>query len=394
MSRLSRTLAVGASVLIGLATVTAVLVFSVTYKPYGVPDLLREDYEEKVREIKRRNELLAMPEAQSKLPIATFDKRVHDFGRLDPHSTAEHSFRVTNTGAGELVLAVRETSCKCTVGTLEKSTLDPGESTKVTLTWNTGYKAEDYEQAALLITNDPTQENVTLKVKGSVRSDLVVPGSLTLSSGDIGGTATGTMMIYSQLWETFTIDDLETTRDELEWFVEPVDLPAPELVDQDPKSAWKLHVSMPLYESGLFSEDVSLRVNPGNGDKAIEKQVKVSWKTRSPIAFLGPEIHKETGYELPTLESNRRHEFPVLVRLRGKDQRDLAVLDFEPEELEVTMVKADRVGDYRLTIAIPKGCPSVTFNRDDKHGYVQVGDPDDPDFQNWMPIHGAVFQLD
>ncbi|MEM0927163.1 MAG: DUF1573 domain-containing protein [Planctomycetota bacterium] len=392
MSRLSRLLAGGSVFLLGFGLVVVLLVSTVTYKPYGVPDLLRDEYDQKLIEINRRAELLSSTAEVDQRPIVKVDSPMHDFGQILPHSQATHAFQISNVGFSDLALAVGETSCKCTVGKLKKGLLKPGESTTVTMTWNTGYKADDYVQTALLQTNDPLNQQVVLKIRGTVRADLVAAKSLLLTRGDIGSRSSGSMLIYSQIWDDFVIEEFESDVEGLDWYVEPAPVAEQaELVDADASCAWRLSVSVPLYKAGSHQATCKLKINPGTGEKAVSRDVKLSWETRTPIAFLGPEIHRDTGFELSTLSSAKRHEFPLLVRLRGADQRDLDILDYEPKELEVSLEPTARKGDYRLVIAIPEGCPDVTFNRDDKHGYVQVGDPNDPAFQNWMPISGAVY---
>ena len=137
------------------------------------------------------------------LPSPKFGKKSHDFGRLDPHSTASHTFHVESVGDAALSIQILETSCKCTVGKLGNSVLLPGEKTGITLTWNTGYKAEEYEQAAIIKTNDPLNKTVKLTVKGAVRSDLVMPSKIHLPRGDRGDVAKQNITIYSQLWDDF-----------------------------------------------------------------------------------------------------------------------------------------------------------------------------------------------
>ncbi|MEM6469325.1 MAG: DUF1573 domain-containing protein [Planctomycetota bacterium] len=394
MNRLTRALAFLFVGIVAFGALTFVLATSVTYKPYGVPDLLREDYETRVSEIKQRNRLLSGEvEDHEKVPLAQVELTEFDFGRLNPHDTVSHDFIVKNVGLSPLALRVRETSCKCTVGELEDSLLQPGESTKVTMTWNTGMKAEVYEQSAVLATNDPFNKTITITVRGEIKSELVVPKSVWLGKGDVGSRLRTSFFVSSQLWDGFTIEDVLCDREDFEWYVEPADLNAPKLLELDPKSAWKVVFEVPVYEQGQFSGEARLVVNPGTGEPAVERTLSFGGKTRSPIAFVGPEVDSRNGVDLETQQSDRRHDFSFLARVRGNEHRKIAILDHQPPELETAIQPTGREGDYRVTISIPKGCPAVNFNRDDQHGYVQVGDPDDPTFQNWLPIYGAVFQL-
>lgn len=278
----------------------------VVYKPYGVPDSQREGYDEIIAEINLKNELLRNLDA-SKRPVARVDRDVHDFGLLDPHTAMTHSFNVTNDGEDPLALKVASTSCKCTTGKLVAGLLQPGESTKVTLEWNTGYHYESYEQNAVLKTNDPLNREITLTVKGTVRTKLAMPEQFVFPSSDLAEVVSG--------------------------------------------------------------------------------------KVRAPIAFKSPLLDAVEGLDIGTLNAGKLYEFPITVQVRGSQPEKLAVLGVEPSELIAEVLPTKREGHYRLLVTIPSDCPDVVFNRRDQHGFVQVGNPDKPDFMNWFPVYGAVVNI-
>ncbi|MEL6106240.1 MAG: DUF1573 domain-containing protein [Planctomycetota bacterium] len=392
MSQLGRRLCWIGGFSVCFAFVTAALAYAVTYKPYGVPDSRRAEYEEKVAAIKERAQIVQglSEEAQ---PVASFDRETHDFGKLNPHSTASHAFRLTNDGQDPLRVIIQQTSCKCTVGKLGQSILLPGESTDVTMTWNTGYKAESYEQTAVISTNDPLRRRVTLTVKGTVRADLVLPKKINLPSTDVGETAQTNVMVYSQLWDDFQIADVETDIEGFQWVAEPVELSDSRLADREPKSACELTFLMPMLHSGKVSGEATVRIEASTGE-TFTRKVKLSAETRSPIAFYHPDIDRE-GLDLGTVVSDKPRTYFLTVRVRGLEaNRELDVLDIEPKVLKASLERTSETGVHRLKLEIPVGAPITTFNRSDKHGYVQVGDPRDESFQNWFPLYGAVVQLD
>ena len=59
MSLLARRLSYFGAFVIVFAVLTSALALSVTYKPWGVPDSRRAEYEEKVALLKQRQELLS-----------------------------------------------------------------------------------------------------------------------------------------------------------------------------------------------------------------------------------------------------------------------------------------------------------------------------------------------
>ncbi|QDT57983.1 hypothetical protein SV7mr_04720 [Stieleria bergensis] len=389
---LRRLLWIGLTLLV-LVPMVGLLVMSVTYKPYGVSDYQRPKYEEALRRIRMRKEVASVV-VEGKSPQAFMEATTHDFGRVDPHATMSHSFTVENKGEAPLTVELGQTSCKCTVGKLAGGgLLLPGESTEVTLTWNTGLQAERYRQTAQLITNDPQRKLIQLAVSGTVRAELVGPESFAFGTGDLGDMIGSRGVFYSQLWDDFEIVSVNGDTEGLDWYTEPVNVSDAELAGTEAKSAWQLHLSRNISETGSFEGELTLVFQPSTGGELIEREVRFSGHSRKPISFVHPDLDSSSGLDIGTISQGAHHEYAILVRQRQELTRSLEVLDFEPKELKVSMESAGVDGVYRLVIQIPEDSPRLIFNRPDKRGYVQVGDPEDEKFQNWLPITGAVIEM-
>jgi hypothetical protein len=111
-----------------------------------------------------------------------------NFGVMRRNATEKHQFVVKNVGEGELNLVVAGSTCKCTVGSLEKSGLQAGESTVVDLEWSAKTNDRTFSQSATLKTNDPSQGEVALVVEGNV-VDMVAAEPVTWNLGDIATAA-------------------------------------------------------------------------------------------------------------------------------------------------------------------------------------------------------------
>ena len=366
------------------------LTFAVSYKPYGVPDHLREKYDAKIAELDKNQALARDPEARPQVSVSS---KVHDFGMIDPHMTATHAFRVFNNGDSPLELHVVDSSCKCTVGELRQPFVQPGESTDVKLTWNTGYQSEAYEQSVILSTNDPIRETITLTVKGVVRSELIAPEQVEFKKGDYGKTTSTEFVVYSQLWDDFAVTSADSGLDDFEWVAEPADLNDPAFGDLEPKSAWRVKAWTTRRKYGKYEDEIKLTITPSDGSEAVERVVKAGGSIRSAINFYSPEIHKYKGLDIGTIVSGERREFNVIVRSRSEDEKDLVVLDVEPKQIQTELTKLKQSGTYRLTIIVPEDCPNVLFNGEAKHGFVQVGDRENENYSNWFPLLGAVIEL-
>ncbi|TWT92801.1 DUF1573 domain-containing protein [Stieleria varia] len=382
--------------LLVFACVTAAFALTVTYKPFGVPDSRRAEYEAKLTALKQRKEKLQQVKelGEAARPKVSLKKRSHDFGMIDPHTTESHTFTIGNTGTDPLTLTLRETSCKCTVGDLKDGLVMPGEETTVTLTWNTGYQAEKYRQTAVLVTNDPEHETIELAVVGEVRAKFIAPDSIGFNKTDPGVETDSRFVVFSQLWEDFVIEDVRADREPFEWHAEPIDNSAPELADKYPRSAWKLNLFTSTNSHEDYTGKLTLVVRPADGSETIEHEIQYKGTVRAPINFYSPDIHMEQGLEIGTLDSSKEHRFHLICRVRGDISRHVEVLDIEPKQLRAELTPTTTEGSYRLSIIVPKDCPMVTFNADEKHGYVQVGDPQNHDFSNWFPLMGAVVDLD
>lgn len=388
----SRLVWIGAGIL-SFAVVTGALAVSVSYKPYGVPDSRRAEYEEAVDNIVRKRSLVKSLSESAK-PVASFSDRTHDFGMIDPHTTASHAFAVTNTGDDPLTLNVEQTSCKCTVGTLRDSVLMPGDSTAVTLTWNTGQQAEEYQQSALVRTNDPIKPIVELVVRGEVRAELVAPKQVGFSKSEVAGRPKGHFIVYSQLWEDFSIEDVKSDLPYFEWIAEPESLASGALADSQPKSAWRISMTTFAEKQGVYTGQIELTIRPGNGSEAVTRKLTASGTVRRPVTFTGPDLHQTTGLEMGTVVAGKEQEFHFNARVRGDKSRTIKILDVQPSELKASLTPLQSPGNYRVTVTVPKGCATVTFNLPRKKGYVSIGDPDDKSFRNWIPLVGAVVELD
>lgn len=365
----------------------------VKYKPWGVPDVLREEYDVKVAEINHRNALLTAWDGKAKPFLAV--RKSQNVGLLDPLIAAEHEFEIRNDGEEPLEVEIRETS-KGVTGKLAQSLLAPGESTSATLSWETREDEGDFSHSATLISNDPLQRKVVVDLRGKIKAAVVMPESIVFDATDITKKATAQFVAYSQTSENLEIVDVSCDLDEceledLDWNVEPTTIRDGKLAS---KSAWLVRIWTTGMKYGRYSGDITVKVKPSDLDEEIERKVSFKGNVRSPVNFYGPEIHKSDGLDIGTMVCGETHDFHVMVRLRGDLDREIKVLDVEPKQLQAELRPLKTKGDYRLTLTVPEDCPMVVFNRPTQRGYVSVGDPHEKRFSNWLPLHGAVVKLD
>ena len=106
------------------------------------------------------------------LPVITFEENEHNFGQIIEGETVSFSFKFTNTGKRDLLIAEVSTSCGCTVPYYPKSAISPGESGEVKIAFNSQNRKGYQTKTIVVVAN--TQPNVTqLKIKAQV----VTPGA-------------------------------------------------------------------------------------------------------------------------------------------------------------------------------------------------------------------------
>lgn len=123
----------------------------------------------------------------------------HNFGVMLRGAEGQHDFQITNTGDGPLHLEVAGSTCKCTLGELADSTLQPGESTNVHLSWTVKTTGSVFSQSASIRTNDPAAGELVLTIHGVVVDTLAaVPDSWNLGDRQSGQTINLETTIYNR----------------------------------------------------------------------------------------------------------------------------------------------------------------------------------------------------
>ncbi len=112
------------------------------------------------------------PPPNAPAPKVSVAETEYKFGTLDLQATGTHDFVFRNTGGAPLVLHAGPTSSRCAWSSIERGSIPPGESAKVTLTWKLKDKAGPYQQTATILTNDLAQPEVTLTATGQFSTAL------------------------------------------------------------------------------------------------------------------------------------------------------------------------------------------------------------------------------
>ncbi|MCS7163248.1 MAG: DUF1573 domain-containing protein [Bacteroidia bacterium] len=101
-------------------------------------------------------------------PRAQFEATSYDYGKIRAGEKVTHEFRLTNGGKKPLIIRKVKASCGCTAVAPDKSTLQPGESTVIKVTFDSTGRSGRDSKSVTVITNDPRQPVVHLVLQGEI----------------------------------------------------------------------------------------------------------------------------------------------------------------------------------------------------------------------------------
>jgi hypothetical protein len=108
----------------------------------------------------------------SSLPLIKFEEEVHDFGKIIEGETVSYSFKFTNAGKSDLLIADVSTSCGCTVPSFPKMPIRPGEQEVIKIAFSSAGKRGYQTKNIVVVAN--TQPNSTMI---RIKAQVVSPGS-------------------------------------------------------------------------------------------------------------------------------------------------------------------------------------------------------------------------
>ncbi len=106
-------------------------------------------------------------------PHITIEPSTYDFGRVKFGDVPEYIFVVKNIGDKDLEINSVSTSCACTKGEMEVSSIAPGEQADLVVSFNPAIHGDDTDLGELtrtiyISTNDPHQEEIEAKIYADV----------------------------------------------------------------------------------------------------------------------------------------------------------------------------------------------------------------------------------
>ena len=103
----------------------------------------------------------------ARIPVLTFDKELHDFGRITQGESISYSFHFRNTGNADLVISGCSATCGCTVADYPRGRIAPGKEGYVTVSFNSKGKVGQQYQEITVNSNAQPARNI-LKITAQV----------------------------------------------------------------------------------------------------------------------------------------------------------------------------------------------------------------------------------
>ncbi len=108
------------------------------------------------------------PEEMEQAPKLKFAESVHDFGKIKQGDIVKTDFVFTNTGKSDLNIRKTKSTCGCTVSKPEKETLSPGESAKISVSFNSAGRRGAQQKAVTIFSNDPSAPTQRITIKAFI----------------------------------------------------------------------------------------------------------------------------------------------------------------------------------------------------------------------------------
>ncbi len=108
------------------------------------------------------------PEQRANAPKGNFNTNEFNFGTINEGEKREFDFVLTNSGKSDLIIRKVKASCGCTAVTPAETVIKPGKSTNIKTIFDSTGKPGKQNRTITVITNDPDNSTITLRVTGEV----------------------------------------------------------------------------------------------------------------------------------------------------------------------------------------------------------------------------------
>lgn len=267
----------------------------------------------------------------AKQPHIVCDETTFDFGSKDSSETIEHTFILKNSGAADLLIAKVQPACGCTTAALEKTSLAPGESTKLNAKLSLAGRQGEIEKPIVIESNDPANPVLKLAFKGVVGAEYEVsPNTMILRKPSAESPVDAAVVVRSTKNVSFEILEFKSESGKLkvQWEKFPE------------QNAYQVSARIEDHlQPGQFSDKITLKTNnPARPEVDIAVLVTVP----APIAVAPAKM---------ILTEENSNAIARTIILKSPAGEKLAVDKIETPDDSMTS-KSEPMGDFGIRISI------------------------------------------
>lgn len=162
--------------------------------------------------------LISASIAYSQPKIIIDGGETYDWGKVTPkESPLKKDVTLRNTGNEKLIITEVKPSCGCTTAPLEKSDLNPGESTKIHVTYNVSSNSGPTSKTINITSNDPKNSRITYTLKAEVIRPIEISPTTFISFKDleIGLESTASIKIRNTTDSDIKLSGIELSPPEM-----------------------------------------------------------------------------------------------------------------------------------------------------------------------------------
>lgn len=293
------------------------------------------------------------------VPRAVVQQNYYDFGIIGVGDEHSHTFTIRNEGEAPLELRQGETTCTCTIGSLEREQLPPGDSATVTLQWTADKEHQVFRQGATVWTNDPEKPELRFIVSGRVEPLYHLTPQVSWSLGQINNRVETivTGKIFSRARDSFELNDIIVSDPqfyEARW----APLEAPELQRLEARSGYALTAKVkPGLPQGQFRGALTLMTD---FDEELQPALMIEGYVPGRIRIVGSGWSpRKNRLILGTFASSEGKQAHLLIYAQDEGETDFRILDHfaDYDSLEIG-IEEEQVAEedqhlFRVTFTIP-----------------------------------------
>ena len=104
---------------------------------------------------------------KTNMPVLSFEKDFHDFGKLIQGEKVSFGFKFTNTGKSDLIISRVSSSCGCTVPEYPKTAIKPGETKKIDVKFDSENRRGFQNKTVTIVSNAQPSTQI-LRIKAQI----------------------------------------------------------------------------------------------------------------------------------------------------------------------------------------------------------------------------------